>query len=103
MDEAIENRVGESGRVRRRRARATRSKHNCKREGQTAGRHSIDAVEFIGRLVSHIPDTGRVMQRYYGYYAIRTRGGAGRRNRWRPRPGSMATSQPATRSYSGAE
>ncbi len=45
-----------------------------KREGPTAGRHTFEAVEFIARLVAHIPDKGQVMQRYYGYYANRTRG-----------------------------
>jgi len=45
-----------------------------KRDGPTAGQHSFEAVEFIARLVTHIPDRGQVMQRYYGYYANRTRG-----------------------------
>jgi hypothetical protein len=45
-----------------------------KADGPTAGRHTFEAVEFIGRLVAHIPDKGQVMQRYYGYYANRTRG-----------------------------
>ena len=45
-----------------------------KADGPTAGRHSFEAVEFIARLVAHIPDKGQVMQRYYGYYASRTRG-----------------------------
>jgi hypothetical protein len=41
---------------------------------RTAGRHTFEAVEFIARLVAHIPDKGQVMQRYFGYYANRTRG-----------------------------
>jgi hypothetical protein len=45
-----------------------------KADGPTAGRHTFDALEFIARLVAHIPDKGQVMQRYYGYYANRTRG-----------------------------
>jgi hypothetical protein len=45
-----------------------------KADGPTVGRHSFAAVEFIARLVAHIPDKGQVMQRYYGYYANRTRG-----------------------------
>lgn len=43
-------------------------------DGPTAGRHTFAAVEFIARLVAHIPDKGQMMQRYYGYYANRTRG-----------------------------
>lgn len=31
-------------------------------------------LQFIARLVAHIPDKGQVLQRYYGYYANRTRG-----------------------------
>lgn len=34
----------------------------------------MDALEFVARVVSHIPDKGQVLQRYYGYYANRTRG-----------------------------
>jgi hypothetical protein len=45
-----------------------------KADGPTAGSHTFEAVEFIARLVAHIPDHGQVMQRYYGYYANRTRG-----------------------------
>ena len=41
---------------------------------RTTRRHTFEAVEFIARLVAHIPDKGQVMQRYYGYYANRTRG-----------------------------
>lgn len=36
------------------------------------------AAEFLARLVTHIPDPGQVMQRYYGWYAGRTRGGGDR-------------------------
>jgi hypothetical protein len=39
-----------------------------------AGRHTFEAPAFITRLVAHIPDKGQVLQRYYGYYANRTRG-----------------------------
>ncbi len=31
-------------------------------------------LEFLARVVSHIPDKGQVLQRYYGWYASRTRG-----------------------------
>jgi hypothetical protein len=33
----------------------------------------VDPLEFLARLVSHIPEPGQVMQRYYGWYASRTR------------------------------
>ena len=29
----------------------------------------MDYLEFIARVVSHIPDRGQVMVRYYGLYA----------------------------------
>jgi hypothetical protein len=45
-----------------------------KAEGPTAGRHSFEAAEFIALLAAQIPDKGQVLQRYYGYYANRTRG-----------------------------
>ena len=45
-----------------------------KSDGPTAGRHTFEATAFIARLVAHIPDKGQVLQRYYGYYANRTRG-----------------------------
>ncbi len=34
----------------------------------------MDALEFLARVVTHIPDKGQVLQRYYGWYANRTRG-----------------------------
>jgi hypothetical protein len=43
-------------------------------EGPTAGTTTVDPLEFLARLVTHIPDPGQVMQRYYGWYASRTRG-----------------------------
>jgi len=45
-----------------------------KATGPTAGRHTYDPLEFVARVVDHIPDKGQVLQRYYGYYASRTRG-----------------------------
>jgi hypothetical protein len=47
------------------------------REGQVLyqyGKHSsetesMDYMEFIARVTSHIPDKGQVMVRYYGLYA----------------------------------
>ena len=45
-----------------------------KAAGPTAGTERVDPLEFLARLVTHIPDLGQVMQRYYGWYASRTRG-----------------------------
>ena len=45
-----------------------------KTEGPTAGSETLDALEFLGRLVTHIPDRGQVLTRSYGWYANRTRG-----------------------------
>ena len=45
-----------------------------KAEGPTAGTATVDPLEFLARLVTHIPEPGQVMQRYYGRYASRTRG-----------------------------
>jgi hypothetical protein len=47
------------------------------REGQVGYRwgreaaelETMDYLEFIARVVSHIPDRGQVMVRYYGLYA----------------------------------
>jgi len=45
-----------------------------KTEGPTAGSETLDALEFLARLVTHIPDPGQVLTRHYGWYANRTRG-----------------------------
>src|SRR5919106_3871874 len=45
-----------------------------KASGPTAGAETRDALEFLARAVRHIPNTGQVLQRYYGWYANRTRG-----------------------------
>jgi hypothetical protein len=45
-----------------------------KAEGPTASTATVDPLEFLARLVTHIPEPGQVMQRYYGWYASRTRG-----------------------------
>lgn len=48
--------------------------HSDQPDGPTAGSETLDALEFLARLVTHIPDTGQVLQRYSGWYASRTRG-----------------------------
>jgi hypothetical protein len=48
--------------------------HSDKPTGPTAGSDTVDALEFLARVVSHIPNKGQVLQRYYGWYASRVRG-----------------------------
>jgi hypothetical protein len=43
-------------------------------DGPYAGVHRFAAVEFVARLVQHIPGKGEVRVRYYGAYASRRRG-----------------------------
>jgi len=45
-----------------------------KSEGPTAGTEKLDPIEFLARLITHIPDKRQVMTRYYGWYANRVRG-----------------------------
>ena len=45
-----------------------------KADGPTAGTATVDPLEFLARVVTHIPNPGQVMHRYYGWYASRTRG-----------------------------
>ena len=40
----------------------------------SAETESMDYLEFIARVTSHIPDKGQVMVRYYGLYANAHRG-----------------------------
>jgi hypothetical protein len=34
---------------------------------------TTDALEFLAKLTSHIPNKGQVLQRYYGFYSSRQR------------------------------
>lgn len=45
-----------------------------KSEGPTAGTETADPLEFLARVLTHIPDKGQVTTRYYGWYANRLRG-----------------------------
>jgi hypothetical protein len=36
--------------------------HSYKHTGPTAGSETTDAMEFLARLTSHIPDNGQVLQ-----------------------------------------
>ena len=40
----------------------------------TAGTETADPLEFLARVLVHIPDKGHVTTRYYGWYANRPRG-----------------------------
>jgi hypothetical protein len=44
-----------------------------KAEGPTAGTVTVEPLGFLARLVTHIPNPGQVMTRYYGWYVSRTR------------------------------
>ena len=48
-----------------------------KRDGPTAGTHAFPALEFLARLLAHVPDSHEVLVRHYGAYSVR------RRARWR--------------------
>lgn len=66
-------------------ARAVRYRSD-KSDGPTAGRETVDPLEFLARLTAHIPNKHQVMTRYYGYYANRVRGaGVSPRRVSRPR------------------
>ena len=45
-----------------------------KSEGPTAGTETADPLEFLARVLTHIPNQGQVTTRYYGWYANRPRG-----------------------------
>ena len=45
-----------------------------KSEDPTAGTETVDPLEFLARVLVHIPDKGHVTTRYYGWYANRPRG-----------------------------
>ena len=42
-----------------------------KSEGPTAGTETVDPLEFLARVLVHIPVKGHVTTRYYGWYATR--------------------------------
>jgi hypothetical protein len=45
-----------------------------KADGPTAGTETADPLEFLARVLVHIPDKGHVTTRYSGWYANRPRG-----------------------------
>jgi hypothetical protein len=56
------------------RAERTVTYRSDKSEGPTAGTETADPLEFLARVLVHIPDKGHVTTRYYGWYANRPRG-----------------------------
>ena len=56
------------------RAAKTVTYRSDKSEGPTAGTETADPLEFLARVLVHIPDKGQVTTRYYGWYANRPRG-----------------------------
>ncbi len=44
-----------------------------KREGPTAGTHDFPPLEFLARLLMHVPDKNHIYVRYYGAYSVRRR------------------------------
>jgi Putative transposase len=54
-----------------------------KAEGPTAGTHRLHALEFLARLLSHVPRRREIYVRYYGAYSVRRRA-AWRRSGVRP-------------------
>ncbi|MDP1859762.1 MAG: transposase [Gemmatimonadaceae bacterium] len=45
-----------------------------KSDGPTAGTETADPLEFLARVLVHIPDKGHVTKRYDGWHANRPRG-----------------------------
>ena len=60
-----------------------------KAEGPTAGTHDFDALDFLARLLTHVPDKNHIYVRYYGAYSVR------RRARWRGKTASFETLAPS--------
>jgi hypothetical protein len=65
-----------------------------KASGPTAGAETVDALEFLARVVSHIPNKGQVLQRSYGWYANRMRGIRRRAGVHEPPPAVAAEAVP---------
>jgi hypothetical protein len=62
-----------------------------KTEGPTAGTHSFEPLEFLARILAHVPRKSEIYVRYYGAYSVR------RRAAWRQRgvrPGSHLPEEP---------
>jgi hypothetical protein len=62
-----------------------------KREGPTAGTHVFPALEFLARLLAHVPDPSERLTRAYGAYSVRRRARSshGRHPRRHPTGGDL--------------
>jgi len=67
-----------------------------KAEGPTAGTHTFEALEYLARLLTHVPDKNEVCLRYYGAYSVR------RRARWR-RLGILSQTRTFAEEHLGSE
>ena len=63
--------------------------------GPTAGTETVDPLEFLARVLVHIPDKGHVTTRYYGWDANRPRG---MREKAEPPAGGQPCSSSSSRS-----
>ena len=54
-------------------------------DGPTAGTHRFEPLEFLARLLSHVPRKNEIYVRYYGAYSVRRRA-AWRKSGIRARP-----------------
>jgi hypothetical protein len=62
-----------------------------KSDGPTAGTHTFEPLEFLARLLAHVPRKSEIYVRYYGAYSVR------RRAAWRERgirPGRRLPEEP---------
>ena len=75
---------------------ATVTYHSGKPTGPTAGSETLEVLEFLPRVASHIPETGQVLPRSYGRYADRTRGIRRRAGTHEQPPAAEAESVPAS-------
>ncbi len=66
-----------------------------KSEGPTSGTETAAPLEFLARVLGHIPDPGHVTTRYDGWSASRPRGG---RDTAAPAAGGRRCSSSASRS-----
>jgi len=57
-----------------------------KAQGPTAGTHSFDALEFLARILAHVPRKSEILVRYYGAYSVRRRAAARKRPAPTPSP-----------------
>lgn len=67
-----------------------------KTQGPTAGIHRFDALEFLARLLAHVPRKGEILVRYCGAYSVRRRAAWRERGILGPRPAHDGNAEPGT-------